>query len=761
MRKRTFKPLFSACLFAVALIPVFSEEVTAQSYVLEEIIVTAQRREESVQEAALSVTALSNDTLSDISATDVSGVSNYTPGLLVAPTIGGSVNAGITIRGAGNISNNLSRDNAVGMYLNGVPISKTSGAIFDAVDLERVEVLRGPQGTLYGKNTIGGAINLVTKKPSGELGGQVSAGFGNADLFESRTSIDLPAFGELGDNLGEFRARASGFYRKRDGFYRNDGPSSSDFDNRDQWGLRVDANWLLSERFSAEYGYDRFVADQTPPMLALTNSDAFAAFSPALFPMVAAATQTDRPKSIANDSAHISQSQVSGHTLVLAYDIPGSALGDLTLKSITGYRDLHTLSLSDFDGTALDMFRFKIENDFDQLTQEFQLIGATERTNYVVGLFYYKDDWYTDNPRWLFQFGGDDSDVSQRGAENVAIAAFGQLTWTPNLFADRMDITVGARWTQERKDAFNLAQDISIYQQDPSDPNAGVYIRDQDGNPVFNASGGLIPVETDDTWSEFTPMTTVAWRFSDDIHGYAKIATGFKSGGFNGVATNNASFVTPFSPETMTTYELGFKSRMLDQRVQLNMSMFYNDYEEFQGDRFVEDVLGIVIVNAGSATLQGMEVELTARPIPNLDIILNYSLLDASYDKFIGDGGVDISDDRYFAFAPENTIFASLKYTFDPYSFGTLSVRADYYWTDDYYVTIMDDPSTNVDAYGLVNARVDLSAIPVGRGELRVSAWGKNLTDQEYWNNAINLSAFTINQWADPRSYGVELAYQF
>lgn len=761
MQRMKLHQVLALSISSIISLPVVSGAAMARPSEIEEILVTAQRREQSLQETPISVTALNSESLTELGASDVSGVSDYTPGLLVAPTIGGSVNAGIVIRGAGNISNNLSRDNAVGMYLNGVPISKTSGAIFDAVDLERVEVLRGPQGTLYGKNTIGGAVNLITKKPSGEFGGQLRVGLGNEDLFETRGSIDIPSLGSVGDGLGEFKARVSGFLRQRDGFYTNDGPSGDDFDNRDQWGLRVDTAWDLSESLIIEYGFDRFVANQRPPMLSLTNSDAFIFVSPQLNPAVAGATQKNRPDSIANDSAIASESEVSGHTLTASYDIPDSALGDLTFKSITGYRDLSTLSLSDFDGTELDLFRFKIENDFDQWTQELQLVGMTERTNYVIGFFYYEDDWSTDNPRWLFQLGGDNKDESQRGANNVSIAAFGQLTWTPNMFDDRMELTVGGRWTKEHKDAFNLAKDVSIYEQDPSDPNAGVYVRDAAGNPVFNASGNLIPLTTDDTWTEFTPMATAAWRFSEDVHGYVKVATGFKSGGFNGVATSNESFLKPFEPETMSTYELGLKSRLLDQRLLLNVSMFYNDYEDFQGDRFVEEVVGTVIVNAGSATMQGMEIELTARPTPNLDVIVNYSLLDTSYDKFVGDNGMDVSKGRYFAYAPENTVFTSVKYTFDPFEFGTLSVRADYSWTDDYYVTIMDDPNTNVEAYGLLSMRVDLSAIQWGGGELRLSAWGRNLTDEEYWNSAINLQAFTVTQWADPRSYGVELAYEF
>ncbi|GAB3283320.1 TonB-dependent receptor [Parahaliea aestuarii] len=745
----------------IALLPAYAAPALAQQAALEEVIVTAQRREENLQETPISVTALNTATLNELRARDIEGVSDYTPGLLVTPTVGGSVNASIAIRGAVNSTNNLSRDNAVGMYLDGVPIAKTSGAIFDAVDLERIEVLRGPQGTLYGKNTIGGAINLVTRKPSGELDGYLEVGAGNENLLEARGALDLPAVGEVGSGLGEFSARVSGFYRERDGFYDNTDSSGADFDNRDQWGGRVDLRLQPTENLLVEYGYDTFDADQRPPMLALTNSDAFAFVIPPLYPLVAAATSEDRPDEIANDSALTSEVEIDGHALTLTYDMPGTALGDLTLKSITGYRDLYTLSLSDFDGTSQDMFRFRIENDFEQFTQEFQLLGSTDQLEYVLGLFYYEDEWTTDNPRWIFQFGGDSFDVSERGAEDKSVAAFGQLTWTPDAFEQRLDLTFGARWTRETKDVHSVWVDRSVFDVNPADPNAGAYVRDAQGNPVFSAAGELMPLEVDDSWSEVTPMAVAAWRFSEDVNGYAKISTGFKSGGFNGVAATNFAFETPFDPETMTTYELGLKSRLFEQRVQLNVSAFYNDYSDFQAGRLGEDAISIVVVNAGDATMQGVELELLARPTRNLDLVLNYSFLDTDYDNFIGDDGTDVSDERYFSYSPRNTVFASAKYTFDPFSFGELSARVDYAWKDDFYVGIVDDPATNVDAYGLLSARLQLDQIPIGDGQLRVAAWGNNLTDEEYWNTAINLSVFTVNQWADPRSYGIELNYDF
>ena len=760
MKQQQFKPLYAAML-SLGLLSggVAAPVATAAEAGLEEVVVTAQRREENLQETPLSITALGADALTDIRATDIAGISNVAPNLHIAPTIGGSVNAAINIRGAVNSNNELSRDNAVGLYLDGVPISKTSGAIFDAVDLERVEVLRGPQGTLYGKNTIGGAINLITRKPSGEFGGAVSAGIGNENLYEARAGVDLPGFGEVGQGIGAVKARLSGFYRERDGFFENDGSSSDDFDNKDQWGGRIDVRFEPASCLTIDYAYDTFAIHRNRMRLAITDSSRFTAPASAL-PVVRAATSKDRPDSIANDGAFASDVEIDGHTLTVAYDMDNTAIGDLTLKAISGYRELYTLSRTDMDGTQLDMFRFWLENDFEQTTHEVQLLGTTERVEYVIGAFYYEDEWDTYNPRWNFQFGRNNFDTLDRGAEDDSIAVFGQFTWTPNAFDDRLDLTAGVRWTEENKDVYELWRQYSTFSVNPSNPRSGVFVRDASGAPVFDATGNLIPLEADDSWDEVTPMGVIGWRFSDDINGYAKISTGFKSGGFDGTATTNAAFQTPFDPETLTAYEIGLKSRFADDRVQLNMAYFYNDYKDFQANQFVAAVIGTVVVNAGDAEMQGAEIELLARPTANLDLTLNYGWLDTEYTSFLV-GGVDVSDQREFAYSPENTVYAAVKYTFDPFSFGTLSLRADYSWKDDHFVSITDDPTTNIDAYGLINARAELAEIPVGNGSLRFAAWGKNLDDEEYWNTALNLGVLTVNQWADPRSYGREVGYEF
>lgn len=736
-----------------------------QAASLEEVVVTAQKREESLQEIPIAITAFNAETLEDMGISDIGGLTGFVPGLVVQPTVGGSVNAAISIRGSGLTTNNLSRDTSVGLYLDGVPIAKTSGAIFDGVDIARMEVLRGPQGTLYGKNTISGAINIITAKPTGELGGYATVGVGNEDLRTLRSSLDLPAVGEVGRGLGKLSTKLSYIRRLRDGFFENDFPGLKDYDNKNQWGTRFASVLDVSDQFSVEYAYDQFEVDQRPTML--TQHDG----------------SGKRPDSAAADSARRSDVGIKGHSLTLNYDFGESPVpGDLAFKSITAYRELETRSFSDFDGTAADLFRFIIDNDFEQTSQEFQLVGSTDSLEYVLGLFYYEEEWSTFNPRWIFQFGGDNYNYDTRGAEAKSYAAYSQVTWSPDAFDRRLELTGGLRWTRDEKDAVRLQQSLTNFlTQGPQSPNACVCLRDETGMPltVSGAPAGtaipggpigptdLVPITHSDSWTEVTPMIVATYHFSDDITGYAKYSSGYKAGGINGVAETNETFLRGFDQEVMDSYELGVKSRLLDNRLQVNAAAFLNDYEDIQVNTFVPSVIGISVNNAGAATISGLELEVMARPVPNLDLVLNYGYLHTEYDEYLDLDRttgqlVDFSDQRKFAYSPRHTVNASLVYSFDPMPVGSLRARIDYAWLDDQYIGVNDDPTSNIDAYGLWNARLTLADIPTGgRGELAVSLWGKNLADEEYLTSSVNLQVFTANQWGDPRSYGLELTYRF
>jgi len=762
IRNKLVKPISQAVSLGLLAGLTGSPLAVAQGAQLEEVIITAQRREENLQESPIAVTAFGTDDLEELGATDISQVADFIPNVTIPSSIGYSSNPQINIRGAVTASNNLSRDSAAGIYIDGVPISKTTGGIFDAVDLERIEVLRGPQGTLYGKNAIGGALNLISTKPSGELGMKVKAGIGNEGLNEFRTSIDLPAIGSVNDGLGQLSSRVSYFRRQRDGFFKNDGTSSSDFDNRDQWGGRVSLRLDVTDNFTAEYAWDKYDMDQNPTMLALVD------------PFGKGASDNDRPDSISNNSADYQWLKVEGHALTLTHNIPDTAAGDIMLKYIGAKREMQNDSSSDFDGTSSDLFRFINASDYEQTTHEFQIQGVSESLKWVVGAFYSEADWYTDNPRWIFQFGGNNIDTDQRGADEESSAIFAQATWTPDAFDNRLDLTAGIRYTKEDREVYRRRTDISVFAADPTLEGAGVYVRDaarnaldSDGNITTDANE-VVGISRKKSWSESTPMFVASWQHNEDLNFYAKVVTGFKSGSFNGVANEEAQFEVPFNPETMTTYELGMKSRWADNSVQVNLAIFQNDYDDLQVNNFVPDALGIIIKNAATATMQGAELEIMAKPNANWDLAFNAAWLDTEYDEYndlAADGVtvIDLSKTFEFQHSPESQYSGSAKYTFDPMDAGVLSIRVDYSWSDDQFVRPAPQDSLNVESYGIWNARVTLSEMPVGNGSMMLSAWGKNLGDEEYWINAIALSATAWNtaQWADPRSYGIELSYEF
>ncbi len=368
---------------------------------LEEVIVTAQKREQSLQDTPISISAFNPELIDQLGISDIADISDYVPNALVEPSPAGTAGATVAIRGSVTINPAITWEPTVGLYLDGVFIGKNLGGIFDVVDLERVEVLRGPQGTLYGKNTVGGAINLVSKRPSGEFGGKVRAGIGNENLYHGLVSLDLPAFGEVGRGVGQLRASGALFYEQRDGLYDNErdpfgsplagAPSSDEFHDLDSLAGRVALDLEINEKLMASYAFDYSDRDQQPSMGVLSDAgdpvDGVAFF---LDPYV---VDTDkRPNGISNDWSQYEKSEVTGHAWQLSWN-PGEMgfLGDVTLKYIGSYRELDYNDLVDIDGSPIDFFHSGRDIDYDQTSHELQLLGNSERTSYVLGLYYFED----------------------------------------------------------------------------------------------------------------------------------------------------------------------------------------------------------------------------------------------------------------------------------------------------------------------------------------------------------------------------------
>ncbi|MCW6532581.1 TonB-dependent receptor [Sphingomonas sp. MMSM20] len=734
-----------------------------------DIVVTAQRREQRLIDVPIAVTALSNAALERAGVQTVNDAQAVIPNIQINQTVGNGFSPVISMRGlAPSADTSLARDQPVGLYLDGVPISKSTGAAFDTVDLQRVEVLRGPQGTLYGKNTIGGAINLITQKPTGEFGGQIWLSYGQWNKFQRRISVDLPAISNVKIKLG---------YSGNDqGGYWHNAATRRDFGRMSQVAARADVLWEPTSNFSARYAYDISNNKGTPTVLAISAIGA--SFPAALRGLVRPYVFPDRPgpDQVSAQSAIRSNFEVTGHALTLNWDVGHSALGDLTLRSITARRTMKSRSLSDFDGTPVDLVRFVLNNDYESFTQEVQLLGSGAEFKYTLGGFYSNDSYSVYNPRWNFQFGGNNYDLSDRGGGNRSVAGYGQLTWTPSFADKKLDIAVGLRYTSDRKRAYELFLANSAYAANPAAVGSGVFARNANGSPITRSgqpaagarpgAGGLgpydlIPLSRRDSWSQVNPEFNIVYRVRPDWSFYGRFATGFKSGGINDTASTNAAFNSPYDPEKLTSYEIGTKFISPDRRVSLNLSAYHSIYKNFQAGVFVPELVTTNIINAGEAKFTGVEVEGSIRPFGGLTINVGGGYLDAKYTDFVLPSGQDVTSTYKIPLAPKWNYLIGGVYRV-PVGRAAIEASANWSWRAMQWATITPDTLATRKAYGTLDARIALTDIPLtDHTTAEIALWGRNLTDTAYWNSGINLGVLAVRQWADPRSVGGEVRIRF
>ncbi len=735
-----------------------------------DIVVTAQRREERLVDVPIAVSAVGAASLDRAGVQNLNNAQALIPNVQINQTPGNSFSPVITIRGVSPSSDtSLARDQPVGLYLDGVPVAKSTGAAFDTVDLERIEVLRGPQGTLYGKNTIGGAVNMITRQPSGEFGGQIWMSYGSWHRFQRRISVDLP-------EVGGFKVKLGYSGNNQDGYWRN-AATRGYFGEQSMDAGRVDVLWEPSSSFSARYVYDISHAEGTPTLLALS---ALGSSLPAsIRPSVVGDVSPDRPgrNDVSAQSARQSDFRTNGHALTLALNLGAGALGDVTLRSITARRTMVSRSQSDFDGTSLDLVRFILNNDYEAFSQEFQVLGNGETVHYTLGAFYLDDDYSTYNPRWNFALGSDARyDLSERSGGSRSVAGYGQLTWTPDFAGRALDISVGLRYTRERKHARELFIANTAYATNPAAAGSGVFQRAANGAPITRSGqpaagarpgaggigpGDLIPIQRRDTWSQFNPEVNILYRLQPDWSVYGRVATGFKSGGINDTASTNGAFNTPYNPEDLLSFELGTKFSSPDRRLSLNVAVYHSIYKDFQAGVFVPELVTTNIINAGKAKFTGVEVEGNIRPFEGLTLGFGGGYLHARYTDFVLPSGENVTNTYKVPLAPKWNYLVNGVYRV-PLGGMTLEASANWSWRSMQWATIAPNTLATRKAYGTLDGRIGLTDIELGRGtKLEVAAWGRNLTDTRYWNSGIDLVVLAVRQWADPRSLGVEGRVRF
>jgi iron complex outermembrane recepter protein len=725
--------------------------------VLEEVVITAEHREESLQKAQISVSAFDRQEIEDRGISNGLDLSQIAPNVNAQPYVGGKTGVSFNIRGIGNAETLISFDPAVSVYLDGVLIAKNTGALLDVLELERIEILRGPQGTLYGRNTMGGAVNYITQKPVDRFAGSLKGTFGNYGQYDFRGMLNVPLM-HAGSAGGELNLRAAAAFLNRDGLQRNDfaGALQSELGTRHRDVETVQLQWKPSDRVSFLYTYDRTRIDEIPdaPWVTTTNPATF--FGPRLAPYDQ--SEDTRPDSIQLDHIGKADTNVDGHALDIHWELADS----LTLESLTGYRKMFNFSEADSDGSPINVLWTRDQQESKSFSQEFRLVGTgwDKRLKYSTGMFYMDDEGDVYNQTTAAGSPG----VNIADYKNKAWAVYGQGTYT---LTDRLDLTLGARYTKEDRDMGKATFSGTTFA-------APTYLDDIKANPALTPirtlpNGtvvGLYP-EASDSFNNTSWLVSLGYNWTDDVMTYAKISTGFQSGGFNARDTTPTDFVTGFKPEKLTAYELGLKSRWAS-RYQVNAAAFYNDYKDKRVNQFNPVTLASVQRNAGVVQIWGLEFEGLAQLTDQLQVGANYGYVNHEYKEYIlvnANGTTqDLSKTSNFPYSPENTANAFLAHEY-PLSFGVLKSRVDWSYRDAMTFLVPQPERNSSSGMHLWSARIGLEHIKgPGDSMMRVSAWGKNLANKAYYNFGVNIYSsfgFDINTYGEPRTYGLDLAIDF
>lgn len=719
--------------------------VTADGDGLEEIIVTAERRESNLQDTPISITAVTAAALQAQGVRTVNDLAASVPNLTSTTGPQGSADANFFIRGVGQFDFIATNDPGVGVYVDGVYLGRTVGALFDSSDIERVEVLRGPQGTLFGRNTLGGAVSIVSKQPQlGELSGTVGVSGGSRDRIDADGSINLP----LGDTAA---LRIGAFERYQDGFATRSFDGAK-FGKTKRYGGRAQLLFRPSDRLSltlsADYSNDK--SNPAPSVLL--------AIAPLPFFPADAASQIqnrDRFYRVNSSNSTESRNEIYGFSGTLAYELSDT----LTFKSITAYRNLDAFSTSDPDGTLYRLYDQQAPTKQDQFSQELQLTGSLfeDRLDVVLGGYYFREEVdqtlflcfapITPRPTAFFNACNTWNQGNRQTTKSYAV--FGQARLK---LGERFSLTAGGRYTSERKNI--VSNQAFDFRPAGFSPAPGVIVPGFLSPIVTNLPGRL-------KFTKFTPKFGAEYKPSDDVLIFASYAKGFRSGGFNGRLIVPATSIPTYEPDTNDAYEIGFKADALDRKLRFNATAFYQKYKGIQQTISVP-VTQFQVANAGNADLYGFEAELSAAPTPALR--LNASV-GYSNSEFVDVPASAEQSGRIngnsLPFSPRWTASIGGEYRIDISERFKAIPRIDYRYQSRTYFTALNLPLEQQGGYGLLSARLTLAE---ASDRYSVAVYGENLTDKEYYTfgqNALGAQGVAYNYLGRPREYGVTARFNF
>jgi len=814
-------------ILAVAVSMAISGQVNAQRSTtteIEEVVVTAQKREENMQDVAISMSAMDANTIQKTFSRTIDEITGMSPNLVINPILGNGT-VGVSIRGMQHAEVEKSFDPAVAIYQDGVYLATTTGALLNVWDAERVEVLRGPQGTLFGRNTIGGLVHVIRSKPTGEWGGKLIGTFAQDNQTDLKGLINLPEMGGLSVKLSASSIQG--------GEYINNPTRGTTDGENDLTMMSVDALFAPTDNFDFRIIYDR-IDDKTPtrPVVSLTTAgEAFGGFG-----LGAVGKTSDELY-----TTYTSQEQYAAlRTDAVTIHANWQFSDNHKLALVFGDRQTDELARQEFDGVAADLFWTDRPTEENQTSYELRLESDwSDSVRSTVGVFYWDGDYTLQQNTALFNvvnplMGGAGKDsgnisIADRYAVNYTAsplysqqvetsAVFGQVDWD---VTERLMLSVGGRWLDEEKEA---CMTVSGYPVNPlqtllglpagSVANTDVAGYDKTLDPYPFLTGGELAAgswgENCPDWAssvydpsfdgsasfdDFTPRVSAQYGFNNGM-AYLTYSEGFRSGGFNGRASAPDN-TGPYDPESVKSWEAGAKFTMFDNRFQLNLAAFTVKYDDKQEDIVKPGEDGqatlTVVQNASSATMEGLEMDFTWVITEGLSLRGNVGLLDASYDDFLASsatGMVDLSGVSLRR-APDMTAGLGMVFERQMAEGHWFVATVNYTWKDDYFISAsadggdktipaalggagyVDNPSL-VDSFGLLDASINWET-----ENFTISLFGKNLTDETYLmsfldvggNNVATSATNTTPVYAPgswsfgtpnrPRYFGAEIQLKF
>ena len=721
-----------------------SDNNAGKSLIDDNIVVTARRREERLQDVPAAVTVVGAAQIQAQSITRVNDVARSVAGLQLTPSTLGNSLPLFTIRSQRQADAILTNDPSVSVYFADVVQARPHGINGSMFDIAAVQVLKGPQGTLFGRNSTGGAILITPQAPTTKFEGYVQGALGNYDLRRFEAVVNAP----LTDTL---QVRLGGQITRRDGYVRAL-TTGGRIDNERTESWRASVRWRPTAGLTNDLvlsGFHENDAGVPYKTLALRPGGPALALFPDLVNEFAF---------LNSQPYHSSTIRVDKHgTIVRTFSLSNITtvdLGSATIKNIFGYRDVHSISTFNIDGSSRNIFTNREALDAKQYSDELQLSGvALERNlNYIVGLYYFLEKGHDRQiavPLFVI------NDVNAF-ATNISKSVFAQVTYKLP-FAPSVSLTAGGRYTEDMRHRTQRSFRAGVCR-------------------LVNADVGGVPLNpcertNDATFREPTYTITADWKISRNVLAYVAHRRGYRSGGFN-FSANSPSEARAYLPEIVSDYEIGLKNdiNVGNLRARLNVAAYHQDYKDIQRQALIPGTVRTTTLNAASATINGFEAEFLLIPVNGLELGLNYAYSKPKYNKFIVNNTLDYTNSP-FAGAPRHSINGHVRYEIDTGHTGKLSAQLDGYYQSSTYqqdlgsfdpVTQTRLPTNFLPGYELFNSRLQWDD-PFGVN-MMVAFFIRNLADKKYIAfrsdvyNALGIASGTVGA---PRTFGVEARYRF